>query len=73
MWAWGGLQGGQCTQLAVSVLLRSQHSICVLGAAVDACRDACNRVVCNNMHQVPAWNEACESRCSAECQKGRAS
>lgn len=43
------------------------------GAAVDACRDACNRVVCSNMHQVPAWNEACESRCSAECQKGRAS
>ncbi|CAD7697487.1 unnamed protein product [Ostreobium quekettii] len=37
----------------------------------DACTDACQRAVCINMHQVPAWNEACVTRCTNECLRGR--
>ena len=36
---------------------------------LDACTEACQQAVCTSMHQVPAWNEACISRCSTECQK----
>lgn len=38
----------------------------------DACVEACQRSVCSVPHQVPAWNEACLRRCTAECLKGRA-
>lgn len=38
-------------------------------SAVDACRDACLRTACVNLHQVPAWNDACVERCTAECLK----
>lgn len=41
-------------------------------SAEDACSSACGRTVCSNLHQVPAWNEACIERCSAECLRGRA-
>eukprot|EP00878_Enallax_costatus_P004692 GHUV01004940.1.p2 GENE.GHUV01004940.1~~GHUV01004940.1.p2 ORF type:complete len:121 (+),score=18.21 GHUV01004940.1:104-466(+) len=41
-------------------------------SAHDACADACQRAVCSIPHQVPAWNEACLKRCTAECMKGRA-
>lgn len=40
--------------------------------AHDACVEACQRSVCSIPHQVPAWNEACLKRCTAECMKGRA-
>lgn len=40
-------------------------------SSVDACTDACQRAVCTTMHQVPAWNDNCLSRCSNECQRGR--
>lgn len=33
-------------------------------AATDSCEDACQRAVCANMHQVPAWNQSCLKRCS---------
>jgi len=42
-------------------------------AALDACNEACQRAVCTNLHQVPAWNDACLKRCTAECLRGRAS
>lgn len=42
-------------------------------SAHDACTDACQRAVCSIPHQVPAWNDACLKRCTAECLKGRAS
>jgi len=42
-------------------------------AAHDACTDACQRAVCSIPHQVPAWNDSCLKRCTAECLKGRAS
>jgi hypothetical protein len=42
-------------------------------AAPDACTDACQRAVCSIPHQVPAWNDSCLKRCTAECLKGRAS
>lgn len=41
-------------------------------AAHDACVEACQRSVCSIPHQVPAWNESCLKRCTAECTKGRA-
>jgi hypothetical protein len=37
----------------------------------DACIEACQKAVCSNMHQVPAWNEGCLSRCTAECRRKR--
>jgi hypothetical protein len=40
-------------------------------SSVDACTDACQRAVCTTVHQVPAWNDNCLSRCSTECQRGR--
>eukprot|EP00879_Flechtneria_rotunda_P011911 GHRR01012441.1.p1 GENE.GHRR01012441.1~~GHRR01012441.1.p1 ORF type:complete len:118 (+),score=11.34 GHRR01012441.1:290-643(+) len=40
-------------------------------SAYDACTDACQRAVCSVPHQVPAWNESCLKRCTAECLKGR--
>ncbi|WIA12841.1 hypothetical protein OEZ85_006468 [Tetradesmus obliquus] len=40
-------------------------------SAHDACADACQRAVCSVPHQVPAWNDACLKRCTAECMKGR--
>ena len=52
-------------------LLNSQR--CARVAAVDSCTEACQQAVCTTMHQVPAWNEACITRCSTECQRGRAS
>ena len=42
-------------------------------AGVDACEDACQRAVCLNMHQVPAWNDACLRKCTSECVRGRGS
>ncbi|GMH43903.1 hypothetical protein BSKO_11837 [Bryopsis sp. KO-2023] len=45
-------------------------TVCGVSAG-DACSDACQRAVCANMHQVPAWNEACTTRCTNECMKGR--
>lgn len=42
-------------------------------STVDACTDACQRAVCATVHQVPAWNDNCLSRCSSECQRGRTS
>ncbi|GBF93207.1 hypothetical protein Rsub_05939 [Raphidocelis subcapitata] len=41
-------------------------------SAHDACVEACQRSVCSIPHQVPAWNESCLKRCTAECIKGRA-
>eukprot|EP00873_Tetraselmis_striata_P043394 jgi/Tetstr1/463658/TSEL_008519.t1 len=38
----------------------------------DACVEACQRVVCAEMHQVPDWNDQCLKRCTTECLKGRA-
>jgi len=38
---------------------------------IDSCTESCQRVVCMNMHQVPAWNDQCLKRCTMECQKGR--
>lgn len=52
------------------------HNTCVTVcgvSSIDACTDACQRAVCTNMHQVPAWNEACQKRCTAECLRGKAS
>eukprot|EP00884_Botryococcus_braunii_P014645 jgi/Botrbrau1/23181/Bobra.0041s0031.1 len=40
-------------------------------SGTDSCTEACQRAVCMNMHQVPAWNDACLKRCTAECMKGR--
>lgn len=40
-------------------------------SALDSCTEACSQAVCTSMHQVPAWNEACITRCSTECQRGR--
>ncbi|KAG7671349.1 hypothetical protein Ndes2526B_g02152 [Nannochloris sp. 'desiccata'] len=40
-------------------------------SALDACTEACQQAVCSSMHQVPAWNEACITRCSTECTRGR--
>ena len=37
----------------------------------DACLEACQRSVCMNAHQVPAWNDQCLKRCASECAKGR--
>ena len=39
--------------------------------ADDSCAEACQRAVCANMHQVPAWNDACLKRCATECARGR--
>ena len=46
-------------------------AVCMGGAAVDACTEACQRAVCTNTHQVPAWNDACLKRCTSECTRGR--
>jgi len=54
--------------LAVHVLTQ----VCAF-AAVDACEDACQRAVCLNMHQVPAWNDTCLRKCTSECLRGRGS
>lgn len=44
--------------------------VTVCGAArADACSEACQRAVCANLHQVPAWNDACMRRCESECLK----
>ena len=40
-------------------------------AAQDACTEACQQAVCTDVHQVPAWNDACLKRCTAECMRGR--
>ena len=40
-------------------------------AATDACTEACQKTVCTNMQQVPAWNDSCLQRCTAECLRGR--
>jgi len=45
-------------------------TVCGVGAQ-DACTEACQQAVCTNMHQVPAWNDACLKRCTAECMRGR--
>ncbi|KAK9817079.1 hypothetical protein WJX72_009216 [[Myrmecia] bisecta] len=48
--------------------------VTVCGASEeDACTEACQRAVCTNTHQVPAWNDACLKRCQTECLRGRAS
>ncbi|MCL7024490.1 hypothetical protein MKW94_022873 [Papaver nudicaule] len=36
---------------------------------LDACSDACARMVCVNQHQVPNWNDICLRRCQSECLK----
>ncbi|GFR47341.1 hypothetical protein Agub_g9036 [Astrephomene gubernaculifera] len=36
-------------------------------SAVDACTEACQRAVCVAATHVPAWNEGCIRRCTAEC------
>lgn len=59
---------GMCSHTNVRLLLPA-----VLTAAHDACTDACQRAVCSIPHQVPAWNDSCIKRCTAECLKGRAS
>lgn len=41
-------------------------------SAPDACTSACALSVCVNVHQVPAWNDACIARCTSECLRGRA-
>ncbi|KAL0041538.1 hypothetical protein WJX79_006787 [Trebouxia sp. C0005] len=40
-------------------------------SATDACTEACQKTVCTNMQQVPAWNDSCLQRCTAECLRGR--
>jgi hypothetical protein len=40
-------------------------------AAVDCCTEACQRSVCVNAHNVPAWNDACLKKCTTECLRGR--
>ncbi len=50
-----------------------QSCVTVCGVSrIDSCTESCQRVVCMNMHQVPAWNDQCLKRCTMECQKGRA-
>ncbi|GLC50148.1 hypothetical protein PLESTB_000347700 [Pleodorina starrii] len=36
-------------------------------SAVDACTEACQRAVCVTATTVPAWNDGCIKRCTAEC------
>jgi hypothetical protein len=57
--------------LAKDATPRSCVTVCGVSAG-DACTEACQHAVCASMHQVPAWNEACVTRCSAECRRGRA-
>jgi hypothetical protein len=54
------------------LLFPNPHPNSKPNAAHDACAEACQRAVCSNPHSVPAWNEACLKRCTAECLKGRA-
>ncbi|KAK3270046.1 hypothetical protein CYMTET_21530 [Cymbomonas tetramitiformis] len=50
----------------------SNTCVTVCGTSgVDACNEACQRAVCVNMHQVPAWNDQCLKRCTQECIRGR--
>ncbi|KAK9866692.1 hypothetical protein WJX84_004268 [Apatococcus fuscideae] len=49
----GGLSKDPTPNTCVTVCGTSTH---------DACVDACQRAVCANMHQVPAWNDACLKR-----------
>ena len=58
----------QCAAQGASIALSSCASC---AAATDACTEACQRGVCTNMHQVPAWNDACLKRCTTECTRGR--
>ncbi|XRB01745.1 GTPase [Pycnococcus provasolii] len=37
----------------------------------EACTEACAQVMCADSHEVPAWNDACVKRCTAECTKFR--
>ncbi|QDZ18840.1 hypothetical protein HOP50_02g13450 [Chloropicon primus] len=57
--------------LAKDVTPQSCVTVCGVSRA-DSCTESCQRVVCMNMHQVPAWNDQCLKRCTTECQKGRA-
>ena len=45
-------------------------TVCGL-SALDACTDACSRVVCVTPHHVPNWNEVCMRRCQDECLRGQ--
>lgn len=45
-------------------------TVCGL-SAMDACTDACSRVVCVTPHHVPNWNEVCMRRCQDECLRGQ--
>ena len=50
-----------------------QSCVTICGVSrIDSCTESCQRVVCMNMHQVPAWNDQCLKRCTTECQRGRA-
>ena len=67
-WGWRN-----CSKLAhLYKISNLHHSSVMCGAGMDACEDACQRAVCANMHQVPAWNDACLRKCTSECARGRA-
>lgn len=40
-------------------------------SATDACTEACQKTVCKNMHDIPAWNTSCLKQCTAECLRNR--
>ena len=42
--------------------------VTVCGASgLDACAQACSKVVCVNQPEVPDWNGVCPTRCQSEC------
>eukprot|EP00890_Picochlorum_soloecismus_P005480 jgi/Picsp_1/5933/NSC_03290-R1_pinus taeda anonymous locus 0_7150_01 genomic sequence len=57
--------------IALDDVVGSYAPLLAMLAALDSCTEACQQTVCTSMHQVPAWNEACITRCSTECQRGR--
>jgi len=35
----------------------------------EACADACMKSICSGGLAIPAWNDACERKCTQECLK----
>eukprot|EP00898_Chlorokybus_atmophyticus_P002892 jgi/Chlat1/3603/Chrsp234S00260 len=53
----GGMANDPASNTCVTVCGTSQE---------DAWTEACQRSVCVNPHQIPAWNDACLKRCTQE-------
>ena len=66
-----GMVEGMHNMRLAPTLLTSYSQIVGCVAAADACTAACQQTVCTNMHQVPAWNDSCLQRCTAECLRSR--